>query len=208
MTTSLPFSFKSFYITKKGRGTRSTIIARFQFCLWFRKFLKGVCPATIGRLSGVARPLSRYQCGFRHKYSTQSTFKSLCDSIRRNLAASQLTGAIFVHFRNAFDNTDHKILVDELQLFGIYDSEHRWMTDLTDRTQSVFVGGVLGCPQQVVSGVPQGFTLGPLFSLYVTDLSNCFASCQCVKAYFGTLTRCEIVRVNASLGELRRDKEN
>ena len=27
------------------------------------------------------------------------------------------------------------------------------------------------------------------------------------KAYSGTLTRCEIVRANASLGELRRDKE-
>lgn len=67
------------------------------------------------------------------------------------------------------------IFVDKLQLFGIYESEHRWMTDyLTDRTQSVFVGGVLSCPQQVISGVPQGIILDPLlFSLYATDLPNC-----------------------------------
>ena len=77
-------------------------------------------------------------------------------------------------FRKAFDTIDHKILIDKLQLFGICD-EHCCMSDyLTDRTQSVFVGGVLSQPQQVVSGVPQGSILGPLpFSLYVTDLPNC-----------------------------------
>jgi len=88
--------------------------------------------------------------------------------------AGQLTGAIFIVFRKAFDTIDHKILLDKLQLFGIYDGEHHWMTDyLADRTQSVFVGGVLSCLQQVVSGVLQGSILGPLlFSLYVTDLQN------------------------------------
>ena len=89
--------------------------------------------------------------------------------------AGLLTGAIFVDFRKAFDTIDHKILLDKLQLFGICGSEHLWMSDyLADRTQSVFVGGVLFCPQQVVSGVSQGSILGPLlFSLYVTDLPNC-----------------------------------
>ena len=42
---------------------------------------------------------SRYQCGFRHRYSTQSTITFLCDSIRRNMDAGQLTGAIFIDFR-------------------------------------------------------------------------------------------------------------
>lgn len=88
--------------------------------------------------------------------------------------AGLLTGA-FVDFRKAFDTIDYKILLDKLQLFGICGSEHLWMLDyLTDRTQSVFVGGVLSSPQQVVSGVSQGSLLGSLiFSLYVTDLPSC-----------------------------------
>ena len=67
----------------------------------------------------------RYQCGFLRKYSTQSAITFLRDSIRRNMDAGQLTGAIFIEFRKAFDTIDHKILLDKLQLFGIYDSEHR-----------------------------------------------------------------------------------
>ena len=90
--------------------------------------------------------------------------------------AGLLTGAIFVDFSNAFDTTDNKILIDKLQLFGTCGNEHLWLSDYPfDRTQSVFVGGVLSSPQQVLSGVPQGSILRPLlFSLYVTDLPNCF----------------------------------
>lgn len=61
--------------------------------------------------------------------------------------AGLLTGAIFVDFRKAFEIIDHNILLDKLQLFGIWGSEHLCMTDyLTERTQSVFVGGVLSSP--------------------------------------------------------------
>ena len=62
--------------------------------------------------------------------STQhSAITFLTDSIRRNMDAGQLTGAIFIDFHKAFDTIDHTILLDKLHLFGIYDSEHCWMTD-------------------------------------------------------------------------------
>ena len=110
-----------------------------------------------------------------YKYSIQTAITFLTDSIRRNKDAGLLTAATIMDFHKAFDTIDHKILLDKLQLFGSCGSEHLWMSDfLTDRTQSVFVGGVLSSPQQVVSRVPQGYLLGPLLvSLYVTDMPNC-----------------------------------
>ena len=119
---------------------------------------------------------SRYQCGFRRKYSTQSAITFLTDSIRRNMDAGLLTGAIFVDLSKGLDTIDNNILIDKLQLLGTCGNEHFWMSDYPfDRTQSVFVGGVLSSPQQVVSRVLQGSVLRPLlFSLYVTDLPNCF----------------------------------
>ena len=98
--------------------------------------------------------------------------RRVTDSIRRNKDAGQLTGAIFVDFRKAFYTIDHEILPDKLQMFGICGNELRWMTDyLTNRTQSVLVGGVLSCSQLVVSGVPQGSILGPLlFALYTSQI--------------------------------------
>ena len=97
--------------------------------------------------------------------------------------ASQLAGAIFIDFCKAFDTIDHTILLDKLQLFVIYDSEHRWMTDyLTDRTQSVFVGGVLSCPQQVISVVPQLRFYSGLSAIFLVchRFAELFASSQCV----------------------------
>ena len=95
--------------------------------------------------------------------------------------AGQLTGAIFIDFRKAFDTIDRKILLDKLQLFRIYDSEHRWMTDnLTDHTQSVFIGGVRSCPQQVISRAPQGSILGSLLFFLCHRFAKLFVSSQCV----------------------------
>ena len=43
--------------------------------------------------------------------------------------------------------------------------------------------------------------------LFCMQLCFCCEDYHQLKAYSGTLTRREIVRANASLGELRRDKE-
>ena len=47
------------------------------------------------------------------------------------------------------------------------------------------------------------------FNVNIRQYKKTNSSHDCIRAqaYSGTLSRCEIVRVNASLGELRRDKE-
>jgi len=68
---------------------------------------------------------------------------------------------------------DHRILLDRLQSdFGISGSALNWIESfLSNRTQRIYIGGVLSNNLQLKFGVPQGSCLGPLlFSLYANKL--------------------------------------
>ena len=107
-----------------ARGMILITIARFQFCLWCQKFLKGLFIQQLVDYLESRDLFSRYPCGFCRKYSTQTAIPFLTNSIRRNMDAGLLRGAIFVDFCMVFDTIDHNILLDKLQLFGICGSEH------------------------------------------------------------------------------------
>ena len=74
-------------------------------------------------------------------------------------------------------------------MLGICDKELQWMENyLSNRMQSVFTGGILSSPQPLVSGVPQGSILGPLwFSLYVTDLPDCLQNSEVLVYAYDTV---------------------
>ena len=73
--------------------------------------------------------LGPYQCGFRKCHSTEFAALSFSDNIRRNIDQGQLTGAVFIDLRKAFDTVDHVVLLDKLSNLGIVDKEHGWLTD-------------------------------------------------------------------------------
>ena len=75
----------------------------------------------------------------------------------------QLSGAVFIDLRKAFDTVDHAVLPDKLSNLEILDKEHGWFTDyLSNRTQVVEFQGVTSTPEAISTGVPQGSILGPL----------------------------------------------
>ena len=77
-------------------------------------------------------------------------------------------------FSKAFDKVDHKGLIMKLENLGIRGSLLSWISSfLFNREQVVLVDGRESEAKPVLSGVPQGTVLGPLFFLiYINDISK------------------------------------
>ena len=54
---------------------------------------------------------------------------SFADTIRRNIDLGQLTGAVFVNLRKAFDTADHSIMLRKLFAIGVVGREFHWFDD-------------------------------------------------------------------------------
>ena len=77
---------------------------------------------------------------------------------------------IYLDFAKAFDKVDHQILLKKLHRYGIRGKMLEWIKDfLTNRFQTVVVEGEKSSFQIVISGVPQGTVLGPIFFLLYID---------------------------------------
>ena len=86
---------------------------------------------------------------------------------------NQVTLLVLLDLSAAFDTLDHRILLDRLQFdFGISGTALNWIElHLSNRTQRIYIDGVLSSNFNVKFGFPQGSCLGPLlFSLYASKL--------------------------------------
>ena len=99
--------------------------------------------------------------------------------------------AILMDFSKAFDKVPHKHLIYKLQFYGLQGYYLSWASSfLQNRTQRTVIDGEISRESKVISGVPQGTVLGPIFFLcYINDLPDSVLSSIRLFAYDALLYR-------------------
>ena len=112
------------------------------------------------------------QCRFRKLHSTELASLELVDRVRLDMDSGKTPVSIFLDLSNAFDTSDHSILLLKLTHYGLPQAAIRWFSSyLFGRRQLVDFNGTWSTITSTSTGVPQRSILEPLFFIiYMNDI--------------------------------------
>ena len=140
----------------------------------FSKILEKIVFNQLNSFLEKHNTIFKYQFGFRKGHSTEQAILEITDNLKTSIDNKLITCGLFLDFSKALDTVNHNILLSKLYKYGIRGKPLDWFTSyLLNRTQYVQIGNDKSSPLEIVCGIPQGSTLGPLlFLLYINDMPN------------------------------------
>ena len=118
--------------------------------------------------------ISKAQYGFLKNRNTTDALLDYVNFIYKSLNDRKHAVSVFVDMKKAFDVVDHNILLKKMEIYGIRGIALSWFRNyLAERYQFVRIGDCFSEVRPIITGVPQGSVLGPLFFiLFINDFPS------------------------------------